>query len=141
MTLALRSAGRPSAVGAAVRSTVAALDPEAAVVRMQPRGRYVDDALARPRAVTRLLAAFAAAALALVALGIFAVVSYDVARRTREIAIRMAVGAAARDVLAWVGGRALRVTGIGLTVGLGAATPRRGANAATATITATASTA
>jgi putative ABC transport system permease protein len=121
MTLALRTAGVPDAVGPALRSSVTALDAEAAVFQMRPLSAYVDDALARSRAVTRVLAAFAAAALALVASGIFAVMSYDVARRRREIAVRMAVGATSRDVFAWVGTRALRVTGVGLATGMAAA--------------------
>jgi ABC-type antimicrobial peptide transport system permease subunit len=58
----------------------------------------------------------------LAALGIFGVMSYMVARRTREIGIRIALGAAAGDVTRWIGGRALRLTALGIVIGgLGAA--------------------
>jgi putative ABC transport system permease protein len=118
MRLAVRAEGDPAALAAPLRALVTSVDAEAPLFQVEPLASYVDAELARPRAMTRVLAAFGAAAAALVALGIFGVMSYDVTRRTREIAIRMAVGAAARDVRRWVGLRALRLTALGLAIGL-----------------------
>jgi ABC-type antimicrobial peptide transport system permease subunit len=77
--------------------------------------------MAADRAMTRVLTAFGAGALALAALGIFGVMSYAVTRRTREIGIRMALGAAGHDVLRWIGSRVLRLTVGGGAIGLAAA--------------------
>jgi ABC-type antimicrobial peptide transport system permease subunit len=79
------------------------------------------DAVARPRLYTTLLTLFAAIALALAVIGIFGVVSYLVAQRSREISIRMALGANARNVVGMIVGGAMKIAGAGLLVGLGAA--------------------
>lgn len=81
----------------------------------------MDRATAQSRALTRVLTAFGAGALGLAALGIFGVMSYAVTRRTREIGIRMALGAAPSHVLRWAFGRALGVTVIGLGFGVAGA--------------------
>jgi ABC-type antimicrobial peptide transport system permease subunit len=97
------------------------MDPDAVLFQAEPLAGYVDRATARNRAMTRVLAVFGAAALGLAALGIFGVMSYAVTRRTREIGIRIALGAAPKDVMGWVGGQAMKLTLIGLVVGIGAA--------------------
>jgi putative ABC transport system permease protein len=74
-----------------------------------------------PRFYTSLLAVFAGVGLTLAAIGVFGVMSYTVAQRTREISIRLALGALPRDVLRMVVGRALGLSAIGLIVGLAAA--------------------
>jgi putative ABC transport system permease protein len=119
--LVLKTDGPPARLIAPLRDLVTRLDPNAPLTGVETEERYVDDALARPRAMTRVLAVFAAGALALAALGIFGVISYDVTRRTREIGIRMALGAASRDVLRWIVARALRLTVLGLVLGLAGA--------------------
>jgi len=121
LRLVLKTDGPPARLIAPLRDLVTRLDPNAPLTGVQTEERYVDDALARPRAMTRVLAVFACGALALAALGIFGVISYDVTRRTREIGIRMALGAAARDVMRWIVARALRLTVLGLVLGLAGA--------------------
>ena len=119
--LVLATAGAPSRLSEPLRAMVTQLDPDAPV-KTRPLDDYVGGAMAQSRAMTRVLAAFGASALALAGLGIFGVMSYMVARRTREIGIRIALGAAATDVTWWIGGRALRLTALGLLIGvLGAA--------------------
>jgi ABC-type antimicrobial peptide transport system permease subunit len=83
--------------------------------------RLFADAVARPRLYTTLLTIFAAIALTLAVIGIFGVVSYLVAQRAREISIRMALGADARNVVGMIVGGAMKIAGAGLLVGLGAA--------------------
>jgi ABC-type antimicrobial peptide transport system permease subunit len=120
MTLrfAIRTTGNPSLVAAPVRALLAERDPNAVLYQVQPLAGYVERATAQSRAMTRVLLGFATGALALAALGIFGVMAFAVARRTREIGIRVALGAAPRDVMQWVARRAARLTLAGLGLGL-----------------------
>jgi putative ABC transport system permease protein len=114
--------GMPAAqLAGSLRALVTEIDPDAPVSDVRPLREFVAQAMATDQAMSRVLAAFGAAALALAALGIFGVMSYAVSRRTREIGIRMALGAAATDVFTWVGGNALRLTMIGVVLGVAAA--------------------
>jgi putative ABC transport system permease protein len=115
--LVVATAGPPGGQAEPIRAAVAEIDPDAPV-NSTTLDDYVGGALAQSRAMTRVLTAFGATALGLAALGIFGVMSYMVARRTREIGIRIALGAAAADVTRWIGGRALQLTTLGMLIGL-----------------------
>jgi ABC-type antimicrobial peptide transport system permease subunit len=96
---------------------VTELDPGASLYQVRSLEEYVDRASAGSRALTRLLTGFGAVALGLAGLGIFGVVSYSVSRRTREIGIRMALGADSRRVLRWVGAGTLPMILLGVAIG------------------------
>ena len=78
----------------------------------------MDASVARPRFYTTLLAVFAASALLLAAVGLFGVLSYSVLQRSREIGVRLALGARASQVTRMVVGSALRLVGLGLAIGV-----------------------
>jgi predicted permease len=117
----VRTSGDPLQVVAAVRSVVRRLDPDLPVNDVAPLTGVLDEALARPRFYTSLLSLFAGVALALAAIGVFGVMSYSVAQRTREISVRMALGASRSGVVRMIVGHAMMLAGIGLALGLGAA--------------------
>ena len=121
LRLALRTTVPPEQLAGPLRAMVAQLNPGSPVTQIETMDGYVDHALATLRAMTRVLAAFAAIALGLAALGVFGLVSFDVSRRLREIGIRVALGATAGGVLGWVVKRALSPALIGVAAGLVAA--------------------
>ncbi|MGH7573769.1 MAG: ADOP family duplicated permease, partial [Longimicrobiales bacterium] len=117
----VRTAGDPLALVGAIRAEVRSLDPNLVIPEFAPLGELVAASVAGPRFYTSLLTLFAGIALALAATGVFGVMSYTVAQRTREISIRMALGARAGDVLRIVVGRALMLAALGVAVGAVAA--------------------
>ncbi len=118
LRIALRTSVPPSQAAGSLREVVTRLDPSVPVSRLQPLDNLVERAMGQSTSITRLLTAFGASALALAALGIFGVMSYAVTRRQREIGIRIALGAGAAEVIRWVTTRALRLTALGVMLGL-----------------------
>jgi putative ABC transport system permease protein len=118
LTIVVRTAQRPESVGRAVREIVHRRDPDLPVTGMTSMEDVVSRSVAAPRFYAFLLSIFSAAALALAAIGIYGVLSYAVAARTREIGVRIAIGAQRKDVVGMVLGDATRLAAIGLGAGI-----------------------
>ena len=119
--LVVRAAGDPRALTASLRSALAELDPEARAVQVATVGDLAAVALRQPRFQMTLVGAFAVLALLLGAVGIFGVVSFATARRTRELGVRMALGAQGSDVKRLVIGETLRTVAVGVALGVAGA--------------------
>ncbi len=120
-TFVLRTAGDPAALTNAARAVVRAIDPELAVDEVQTLESVVRESVARPRFTAAVLGAFGVAALALAVVGVYGVLSYATARRRREMAVRMALGARPDGVRRLVLRSGLRLAGAGVAAGLVAA--------------------
>jgi len=122
MVLVARTATRdPIALGPAVRQVVASLDPDLALSELSTMQQRIAGATARPRLSAIVLGSFAVAALLLAALGIYGVVSYGVLQRTRELGIRMALGAGQGTVLAMVLRQGMAPVAAGISAGIAVA--------------------
>jgi putative ABC transport system permease protein len=119
--LTIRTASDPQALVHTVRREVASLDQTQAITDVQTMEQLVSRALARPRFNTLLLGLFALMAAGLASVGIYGVMSYTVTQRTNEIGIRIALGASRLDVLKLIVGHGLKLTLIGVVLGLAGA--------------------
>jgi putative ABC transport system permease protein len=117
-SLLVRTRGEPEPLITGLRQAVWSLDPELALFGVERLERTLTDSVARPRFTTLLLGLFAGLALLLASVGIHGLLSYTVVQRTREIGIRMAMGASPQKVLGAVVGRGLSLTVAGIGLGL-----------------------
>jgi predicted permease len=120
-TLHVRTTGDATQITAAVRGVAKELAANVSLLNVQTLGARIDQSLDGPRAQTRLLAFFGLLALLLSSIGIYGVMAYSVAQRTREIGIRMALGARSQNVLLMVVRQGMTLVGVGVALGLIAA--------------------
>jgi putative ABC transport system permease protein len=118
--LAVRTFGEPKDMLRAVRQMIHEMDKGVAVGRPMTIDEMLGEETQQPRFNMALFSGFAALGLALAAIGIYCVISYNVTQRVREIGLRMALGAMRADILKWVLRAAAKVAAIGLFIGLGA---------------------
>jgi len=117
MTIMLRTEGDPLAIAPAVRDTVLSLAKDQPIADVRTMESLLSASLARRRFATLLMAAFAVMAVLLAALGIYGVVSYIVEERTREIGIRVALGASYRSILRMLLRQGMVLAGLGIVIG------------------------
>ncbi|MFL6233161.1 MAG: ABC transporter permease [Thermoanaerobaculia bacterium] len=120
VTLVARPAGPPEALATSLRGAFASLDHDLPVT-IRTIDQVIDDSLSRQRFNTFLFTFFGLVALALTVIGVYGVMAYSVAQRTRDVGIRMALGARKEDVLRLIVGQGARLTSVGLLLGLFAA--------------------
>ncbi|HSL53772.1 MAG TPA: ABC transporter permease [Pyrinomonadaceae bacterium] len=121
MSLVVRSSVEPSSLSASVRQAVNEVDRSVPVADVKPMDHIVSESITQPRFNLFLLGLFGSVAMILSAAGIYGVTAYTVTQRTRELGIRIALGAQMGDVLKMILGQGMAVIGVGLVVGLAAA--------------------
>jgi putative ABC transport system permease protein len=118
MTFLLRTPGDPMSLAPAAREAVAEIEPDRPIAAIQTMEQYWDGGMLDKWYLALGVGLFALVATTLAAIGIYGVMAYSVAQRTREIGIRMALGASPRKVLGMIGGRAAILISFGLLLGL-----------------------
>jgi predicted permease len=118
MALVVRTAMAPLRLAPAIRAAVRELDKDLPVSEIGTLANSVSHSTRSQRFSVALLGAFAALALLLAAVGVYGVISYSVARRTQEIGVRLALGAERGSIVGMVVGRALRLGGVGVALGV-----------------------
>ncbi|MEK6322870.1 MAG: ABC transporter permease [Acidobacteriota bacterium] len=121
MNIVARSVGEPSTLIPALRSRIREVDQYAPITRVRTLEEVVSESIAQPRFYTLLLALFAGVAVILAAIGLYGVMSYAVSQRTREIGIRVALGAEPQRILRMIVGQGLLLILMGVAAGLAAA--------------------
>ncbi len=118
MTLVMRTSDDRLQLGVELQSVVSQLNPEVPVSRIETMAGWIAEAVSGPRSTASLFSLFAALALLLGAVGIYGVISYSVAQRTREIGIRIALGARRHEVLMMILRQGARLALAGVVIGL-----------------------
>lgn len=125
-TLAVRTAGDPASYANAIRQAVWNVDPDQPVWKLRTMESLIDGSVANRRVITQLLSGFSAFALLLAAIGLYGVISYAVARRTKELGIRAAMGATRGVLVGSVLAEGMKNIAFGLVLGLAGAIPALG---------------
>lgn len=118
LTFHVKTVSEPQAVTNLLRAEIKALDPHLPVYNVKTLGKEIDESLVQERLVTWLSTAFGLLATLLAALGLYGVLTFSVARRTREIGIRVALGAQRGDVFKLIITQGMILVGIGLAIGV-----------------------
>jgi ABC-type antimicrobial peptide transport system permease subunit len=121
MQLAVRARADPASVISGARDAVRSVDPDLPIAKVAPLTLLVENSMTQSRFSMLLLGAFGVLAVILASVGIYGVISYSVGQRTREIGLRMALGAQRRSVLGLVLGQGARLAGLGIAIGIAAA--------------------
>ncbi len=121
LTAVLRTTGDPSQYVAAGRRAVQAIDPDLPIANPRTMDELIAQSVGQRRLSMLLLSVFSGIALVLASIGIYGLMSYSVAQRSRELGVRIALGAGRSDVLRLVLRQGMRLAGMGIAVGVGAA--------------------
>jgi ABC-type antimicrobial peptide transport system permease subunit len=119
LVFTVRTASDPAGVMNAARAAVSAVDPAIPIVRVETQMSTLERRYAQEKVLAQASTLFGGIALFVAAIGLFGLMSYNVSRRTREIGIRMAMGAESREVLGMVLGESMLLVAAGVVIGLG----------------------
>jgi putative ABC transport system permease protein len=121
LTLHVRGAGEPALLAGAVRTAIREAAPEVAAFNAVALSAYLDRSTAQQRLVSRLLLVFGAIALTVAAVGVYGLTAFTVARRSKELGVRIALGARPAAIVRMLLSQSTALVAAGLAIGLGAA--------------------